>query len=328
MKENTENYLWRTEVNKLLQEACNCKVVRGGISLAYDLFDKAQSLLPERNSDTWKANINYRKAHICFRYAGLESAEGNEDKAKKYLKKAIEYFTKAEKSPCFAQLSQIYAIPACLRLGLFTPGSDEHLKRIKKICSPTTDNNVNDELIQIDINRVNLTEISAYYACFWTTDLEGRVNKYNNKGCYTILSSYCSFEEIAMTKEFAKNEIKDIIKSGNYDIAFDFIDENKYFYSSKKTENTWKECQSKNRIGVILAMFNKSGESASQWFSNNLNNNNFRKYKNDLKVWLSEELGIKKGEIFTTEHSSQERLSEKFRLFVAVPRNFSSRKFF
>ena len=326
MEGSFENYSWRTEVNDLLEKACHSKLVRGGISLALNFFNEAELLLPKKNSDTWKAHINYRKAHIYFRYAGLESAEGNENNAKEYLENAIEFFQEAGKSKCFAQLSKIYSIPAFLKLGVFAPGSTDHIQKIKDIYTNIENNDTNNEIIQIDTNRVNLIEISAYYACFWTPQLEGRSVKLSYKDDYTIFSSNDSFERINMTKEFAYNEINDIIKSNNYDIAFR-VGRNEFCYCNKKTKNIWNKCQSKIRIGVILAMFNEVGKSPSKWFADNLNSSNFKKYKNDLKDWLSVQTGIDKAEIFTSETSNQESFSKKFRLFVAAPKNFRFQNF-
>ncbi|MCR4666800.1 MAG: hypothetical protein K5657_05850 [Desulfovibrio sp.] len=320
MKKIMENYSWRNTVHALIQKAYDLKVIRGGLSSALDVLDEAQSLISGKKADTWQSDIFYRKAHICFRCAGLESMRNNKKNAVKYLEKAIDFFHKAEKSPCYSQLSKIYQIPAYLMLGKFDMGSDSHIEKIKEIYCDIKNDDEKDKVVQLDTNRRNLIELSAYYSCFWSNEIEGIVPIHNRKfENYTIFSPLRTFENIDMTKDFAFNEINDIVNSANYDIAFR-VDDREVMYCDEKTDNKWKKCSSNNRIRTIFAMFNETGMSPGKWFEKNFNSRNFKKYKNDLKAWLSEEAEIDRKNVFSTHQERRETFSETFRLFVAAPR--------
>ena len=217
-KKLAEENTWREKIDQQLGELCDEKLLRGGLKTAQKILIEARKRLPQHGAEVWAARINYREAHLCMRFAGLVNVQGETGEATRLYTEAARLFREAEIEPCYTQLARIYGLPAALHAGEIVANdfATRH-ERLHRIC--LTRNQEIDREIQIEANMANLVEISAYYAGFWSDALEGHSKTRKSAKTFTLLSSDLTFAHLAMTKDFAFNEVQNIVDTGEYAFA-------------------------------------------------------------------------------------------------------------
>lgn len=305
----------RYEVNRLLRECANEKILRGGTDLAISKAKLAydHALIDPRLPSPWPEYAAYRLAHLKMRYDCLDVSR---------LREVDTLFREASKDSTFGPVPIIYHIAVQSRLRELLDDGPEKLAIVRSIDESFRKalqqfqrmefNNGEKSLESLTLQNApfNLLELACYFLGKSYQELEGRGGKSYldqlQSGSWVLIGR--GIERIRLSEVFARNEFQARASSGDY-VLIELSDQSAKWGMSRNQSPLGEVNHEFARLLLLSVREADDKQDLRSLFlgtSNNGSDDRFRQIKRRTKIALRELTGRSDLKVFNGDRLTDE----------------------